>query len=63
MRRPIVSTSANISGDKSPVTFGEISDKIKDSVDYVVGYGRDSINTKPSNIIKLSNDSVVKIIR
>lgn len=63
MRKPIVSTSANISGQKAPASFKDISDEIKDMVDYIVRYGRDKINTRPSNIIKLSNTSVIKIIR
>ncbi len=63
MRRPIVSTSANISGEKSPSVFKDIPQKIKDKVDYIVEYGRNAENSKPSNIVKLSNDSVIKIIR
>lgn len=63
LRKPIVSTSANLSGKPSPVNFHEISKEIIDAVDYVVGYGRDKKDAVPSNIIKITNDSVVKIIR
>lgn len=64
LRRPLVSTSANISGDKTPRTFSEISKDIIDGVDYVVKYRRDD-NTRhtTSNIIKVSDSGVIKIIR
>lgn len=63
-RKPIVSTSANISGKPSPSTFKDIAEEIKQGVDYVVNYKRD--DDKPhasSNIIKLSADGTFKIIR
>lgn len=63
-KKPIVSTSANISGVPSPQTFDEISQQIIDSVDYVVKWKQDDISkTKPSSIIKLGNNGEVKIIR
>lgn len=64
LRRPIVSTSANISGEKAPALFFGISEAVKEGCDYVVEYGRDS-NTqkKPSNIIKVSDGGVIKVIR
>lgn len=62
--RPLVSTSANLSGEKSPANFDEIDTKIKEGVDYMVEYRRDDIeNKKPSNIIKLGKTGEVKIIR
>ena len=61
---PIVSTSANISGEKSPANFNEISDEIKNGVDYIVEYRRkDNSEKKPSNIIKIGKGGVFKIIR
>lgn len=61
---PIVSTSANVSGQPSPAFFDEISDDIKNGVDYIVSYRRsDKNNLAPSNIIKLSEGGKVKIIR
>lgn len=61
---PLVSTSANISGEKSPAVFSEISDEIKNGVDYIVRYRQgDSSQASPSNIIKLRKDGEVKIIR
>lgn len=64
LRHPVVSTSANISGEKTPSSFQEISNEILEGVDYVVESRREeSDNHRPSNIIKVGNDSVVKVIR
>ena len=63
MKRPLVSTSANISGQPTPQSFKEISEEIINGVDYVVNLQREKIGGKPSTIIKLSNDSQVKVIR
>ncbi|MFD2824231.1 L-threonylcarbamoyladenylate synthase [Lacinutrix iliipiscaria] len=59
----IVSTSANISGAPTPKSFKEISQDILKGVDYVVNLQHDKKMTKPSSIIKLSSNGVVKIIR
>ena len=40
-RKPVVSTSANVSGQPSPRSFAEISDEIKQAVDYIVGFSQD----------------------
>ena len=63
MKKPLVSTSANISGQPTPKSFKEISPVIINGVDYVVNLHRDKIAGKPSTIIKLTSDSQVKIIR
>lgn len=63
MKKPLVSTSANISGQPTPKSFKEISPEIINGVDYVVNLHRDKICDKPSTIIKLTSDSQVKIIR
>lgn len=63
MKKPLVSTSANISGQYAPKSFKEISPEIINGVDYVVNLYRDKICDKPSTIIKLTSDSQVKIIR
>lgn len=63
MKKPLVSTSANISGEPTPKSFKEISSEIIKGVDYVVNLHHDKIVGKPSTIIKLTNDSQVKIIR
>ncbi|WP_430814168.1 L-threonylcarbamoyladenylate synthase [Carboxylicivirga sp. RSCT41] len=63
-KKPIVSTSANISGESSPLNFGEVSDVIKTGVDYIVNFRQEEINNpQPSSIIKLTKDGQVKIIR
>jgi len=63
LRRPLVSTSANVSGQTSPKSFADIPQEIIDAVDYVVKCRRDEINSSPSNIIKLSDNGVFRIIR
>lgn len=64
LKRPVVSTSANISGQPSPAIYAEITDEIKQSVDYIVRYRRDDTTpAKPSSIIKLDIGNVIKIIR
>ena len=63
MRKPLVSTSANISGHPTPIAFKDINPEIIKGVDYVVNLNRDKIGGKPSTIIKLTNDSQVKVIR
>lgn len=62
-KKPIVSTSANISGQPTPRNFKEISHEIIKGVDYVVNLERDKEKSTPSSIIKLSNDGTVKVIR
>lgn len=63
MKKPLVSTSANISGQPTPKSFKEISPEIIKGVDYVVNLHHEKIAGKPSTIIKLTNDSQVKVIR
>ena len=62
--KPIVSTSANVSGGATPSTFGDIDEAIVKGVDHAVQYRRDDTTPhQPSNIILLSRDGTVKIIR
>lgn len=62
--KPIVSTSANVSGEPTPVCFADISPEIVKGVDYAVSYRRDDKTPhQPSNIILLSRDGTFKIIR
>lgn len=63
MKKPLVSTSANISGQPTPKSFKEISPEIIKGVDYVVNLNHEKICDKPSTIIKLSLDNQVKVIR
>lgn len=62
-KKPLVSTSANTSGEPTPQDFGQISQSILKGVDYVVDLHRDVNNGSPSAIIRLSNDGTVKVIR
>ncbi len=63
LRRPVVSTSANKSGQPSPASFSDISPEIIDGVDYVVRFKRDQKGGTASNIIKLGEAGRVKVIR
>lgn len=62
--RPVVSTSANVSGTASAHNFHEIQDEIKNGVDYIVNYRQDD-NSKhnASSIIKLQKDGAITILR
>lgn len=63
-RKPIVSTSANISGETAPANFSQISDEIKSSVDYIVNFRQDDLSKpKPSSIIKLGKGNLFQMIR
>ena len=62
--RAIVSTSANISGEPSPACFDEISYEIKQGVDYIMrSRQNDQSKSKPSQIVKLSLNGQIQIIR
>ena len=62
--RPIVSTSANISGEPTPKKFAEISDEIRDAVDYIVDPSLEKGSTgQSSSIIKVGLDYSIEIIR
>lgn len=60
---PLVSTSANVSGEPSAATFDGISDYILRGVDYICRYGRHSGESVPSRIIKVSNGGDITVIR
>lgn len=62
-RKPIVSTSANLSGQPTPKSFKQISPEILKGVDYVVNLHPSKKNAQPSTIIKLSLDGKVQVIR
>lgn len=63
MKKPLVSTSANISGLPTPNSFKQIDRHILEGVDYVVNLHHEKIAPRPSTIIKLGNDMQVKVIR
>lgn len=63
-RKPIVSTSANFTGDATPENFNQINPDIIDLVDYVVEYRQNEMmKQKPSSIIKLATNGNIDIIR
>ena len=62
--KPLVSTSANISGEPTPGTFAEISEEIKTAVDYVVGWRQDDRQSATaSSIIQLKADGEIQVLR
>ena len=64
LRRPIVSTSANISGEPAAKTFRQISEAVLEQADYVCLYRRDDEEEKaPSSIIKVGLHNEIEIIR
>ena len=64
LNKPIISTSANISGEKQANCFAEISQEIKNSVDHIVNLRQDENEPKQSStIIKLDPSGLIKIIR
>lgn len=64
LHRPVVSTSANISGEPTAKNFRQISQAVLDAADYVCRYRRnDETEKRPSSIIKLGIDNQIQIIR
>ena|ERR1700744_415998 len=64
LRKPLVSTSANISGKPSPQYFSQIDDEIIQGVDYVVDIDQQSMEIKnPSTIMKLAPDGKFEFLR
>lgn len=58
-RKPIVSTSANISGQPGPRIFSEIGMEVKNGVDYIVQYRQDDVQiAAPSSVIRWTNGEV-----
>lgn len=63
-RKPITSTSANISGEPTPAYFDAIDDKIKDAVDYVVNWEQELTTPKKSStLMKLGPSGQFSFIR
>ncbi|MBY0347890.1 MAG: threonylcarbamoyl-AMP synthase [Hydrotalea flava] len=63
-KKPIVSTSANLSGEPSPANFASISETIRSSVDYVVQYRQDDKQPSvPSTIIEWRQDGSIHVLR
>ncbi len=63
-QKPVVSTSANISGQPTPRTFSEISDEVKQAVDYVVHYSQQSKERhEPSSVVRVRENGEFTVIR
>lgn len=64
LRRPLVSTSANVSGAPSPAAFRDVADMIRSGVDYVVNYRQEEEKPQQaSRIVKLKKDGSLEVIR
>ncbi len=63
LKRPLVSTSANISGEKSPEKYLDINIDIKKTVDNILIQRKDEVMRHPSQIIKIGLDGSVQVIR
>ena len=64
LNKPLVSTSANFSGEKSPMKFLDISQEIVDAVDFVVEENQDKVSEySGSSIIRVWSDGRIKVIR
>lgn len=63
-RKPLVSTSANYSGEPTPLFFHEISEELIETVDYVITYNQENTTkSQPSSVIKLGLGGEIEIIR
>ena len=63
-RKPIVSTSANVSGFPPPKVFSDIDIAVKEGVDYVVHYRQDdTVPVEPSAVVKCNKDGSFTILR
>ena len=64
LKKPLVSTSANISGEIYPANFLKVSDEIKNGVDFIVPHRQEEMNLySPSCIIKLNEEDEIVMIR
>lgn len=62
-KKPIVSTSANFSGQDSPLKFSDIDAELVSSVDLAVNYKRNARHVKASSIIRVRENNQIEIIR
>ncbi len=63
VNRPLISTSANLSGQPAPASFEEIPEDILRSVDYVVNLHRSKTGARPSRIIRFDEQGRIQVIR
>jgi L-threonylcarbamoyladenylate synthase len=61
--KPIISTSANLSGEPTPIDFKSISEVIKSNVDYIVNSQFDQGNHAPSSVLKLALNGEIQVLR
>lgn len=61
--KPIISTSANISGSQTPQSFASIATEILDGVDYVVPLSKETRFNQPSRIVKIDSKGEIQILR
>jgi L-threonylcarbamoyladenylate synthase len=64
LQKPLISTSANISGSESPATFSDIDAEVLNGVDYVINLRQnEKAKEKPSTILKLESNGRIRFIR
>ena len=64
LNRPLISTSANLSGQRPPISFEDIAPEVLEGVDYTVNLRQsEPLSNRPSSIIKLDLDGTIKIVR
>lgn len=64
LNKPLASTSANFSGEKSPMKFSDINPEIIDLVDFAVEENREKVSEySGSSVIRIWNDNRIKVIR
>jgi L-threonylcarbamoyladenylate synthase len=64
LKRPLVSTSANFTGEPAPISFRKIDPALLERVDYAVNWNRETINSvSPSSIIKLGLGGEIELLR
>jgi len=61
--KPIISTSANISGSVTPQSYAEIQPDIRQNVDYIVALQQNEMNTNSSRILKVTTDGAIQVLR
>lgn len=62
--KPIISTSANISGEKTAFLFGQITPEIKEQINFIVDRKHDTNNyNQPSKLIKINKDNSIEYLR
>ena len=61
--QPLVSTSANLSGAENPKSFNDISQDLKENVDYIVNLRQSEVMNIPSSIIKIDVNGTIQKIR